>query len=318
MSTLTTPSTSVITDDVAVRRYGRFALFAAIYTYLLVVFGGLVRITGSGLGCGDDWPKCNGVWIPEFTVETLIEYVHRLLGVSIGLVLIGLAWYAFRYRKHARFAGPGGLAAPAYAVLALVVAQGLLGAVTVWLELPTAVIVIHFMTALIIMALLLTGAVRAGILGQGSESVDASVAGRQARAASAAVVLAFIVITFGALTANTIGAPQACQGFPLCNGALLPAGVTEVHIHWTHRLLAFLLLIHMLAAALRALRTHAIVRRAAFGALLLVAGQIVVAAGLVLFHLPIELQVLHLAVGAAAWAGVVGWALLARAAAARS
>jgi heme A synthase len=126
------------------------------------------------------------------------------------------------------------------------------------------------------------------------------------------VVLAFVVITFGALTANTAGAPLACQGFPLCNGALLPAGVSQVHIHWTHRLLAFLLLLHVLGAALRAWRVQPIVRRAAFSALLLVAGQIVVAAALVLLHLPTELQVLHLAVGGAAWAAVVGWALLAR------
>jgi hypothetical protein len=60
------------------------------------------------------------------------------------------------------------------------------------------------------------------------------------------------------------------------------------------------------------------VRRAAVYALLLVALQIVVAAALVLLHLPTGLQVLHLGVGAAAWAGIVAWAVLARSAAAHA
>ncbi|MGH7469835.1 MAG: COX15/CtaA family protein [Longimicrobiales bacterium] len=304
--------------DVAVRRFGRFSLFAAVYTYLLVLFGGLVRITGSGLGCGDDWPKCHGVWIPEFTVETLIEYMHRLLGVTIGLVLIGLALYAYRHRKHPRFRGPGGLAAPAYGVVFLVLVQGLLGAVTVWLELPTAVVVVHFMTALIILGMLLVGAVRAGALGTVGAPEEPAAARRHARAATAAAILAFSAITLGALTANTTSAPQACQGFPLCNGTLLPASVPQVHVHWGHRLLAFALLLHVLVVALRAQRIPSLIRRAAVYALLLVAGQIVVAAALVLLHLPSHLQVLHLGVGAATWAAIVAWTTLARAAAAHT
>ena len=46
------------------RRFARLAAFSAVYTYLLIVFGGIVRITGSGLGCGDDWPLCNGQLLP--------------------------------------------------------------------------------------------------------------------------------------------------------------------------------------------------------------------------------------------------------------
>ena len=89
------------------RRFAAFSLFAALYTFALVVFGGFVRITDSGMGCGDDWPKCNGRWIPEFTFPTLIEYTHRLLGVSIGLVLFGVLVYAFVGRRE-----PGVLDSP--------------------------------------------------------------------------------------------------------------------------------------------------------------------------------------------------------------
>src|SRR5687768_16609811 len=102
MTTMMAANPPVVGADPVVRRFGRFSLFAAIYTYLLSVFGGTFRITQSGLGCGDDWPKRNGKWIPDFTLETLIEYTHRLLGVTIGLVLIALAAHAFPHRQRLR------------------------------------------------------------------------------------------------------------------------------------------------------------------------------------------------------------------------
>ena len=309
----TTVSPEGAPSDLTVRRFGRYSLFAAIYTYLLIIFGGTVRITESGLGCGDEWPKCNGQWIPHFTLETFIEYMHRLLGVSIGIVLLGLALYAFKHRQHARFAGPGGLTRPAFVVAGLVVLQGLLGAITVWLNLPTAVIVVHFMTALIIMALLLLAAFRAGTLGQPLAAIQPARSGKHKRAAQAALGLGFVLIVLGALTANTTGAPEACQGFPLCNGRLLPAGVSAVHIHWTHRLLALLLLLHVLATLLRASSLRGATRRAGWLALSAVAMQIGIAAAMVLSFLPPQLKVLHLAMGAAVWGLLVVWTMFARA-----
>lgn len=300
-----------IAADNRLRNFGRAALFTAAYTWLLVVFGGLVRITDSGLGCGDDWPKCNGRWVPEFTLQTTIEYAHRLLGVSIGLIIIALALYAFRQRERAGFHGPRGAAFPVYVALTLVVVQGLLGAITVRLELPTAVVVIHFMTALLILALLLQAAVRAGTLGRVTASTGRAAA-RQRTGSFAAAALGFVVVTFGALTANTLGAPQACQGFPLCNGALLPASAPQIHLHWTHRFLAFALLLHVLFTVLRTTDVHGVARRAGRFALLLVTTQIVVAAALVLLQLPRGLMALHLALGAAVWGTLVVWALLAR------
>jgi heme A synthase len=298
--------------DKTARRMGRAALFAAVYTYLLVVFGGLVRITESGLGCGDDWPKCHGQWIPEFTLQTVIEYVHRLLGVSIGLVIIALTIYVVKHRKRPGIGGQNGIALPIYIAMALVVVQGLLGAVTVVLELPTEVVVVHFMTALIIMGLLLQAAVRAGTLGGESAAAPAATAARYRKASVAAALLGFVVITFGALTANTTGAPQACQGFPLCNGALLPASVPQVHLHWTHRLLAFALFLHVLFTVLRRTELRGAAWRAGIIALLLITTQLVVAAALVLLHLPRELMAIHLAAGAAVWGALVAWVLLAR------
>jgi heme A synthase len=297
------------------RRLGALSLFAAIYTYALIVFGGIVRITGSGLGCGDDWPRCNGHWIPPFTFETLIEYTHRLLAAGIGLVVLAVFGYAIMHRRKPGIAGPGGLMRPVALAAALLVVQILLGAITVRLELPPEVTVLHFVTAMLFMATLILTAVRGGVFGDAAAAGDAKAAGKAARMAGGAAVVGLIVVAFGAVTANVPGAPQACQGFPLCNGALMPAGGSPpVHIHWTHRLLAILLFLHVLAATISAYARGATtaVRRASAVTLALIAAQIGVAAALVLTALPRELQAVHLAVGAGIWFAIVVWATLAR------
>jgi len=299
------------------RRFAALSLFAALYTFALVVFGGFVRITDSGMGCGDHWPKCNGRWIPEFTIPTLIEYTHRLLGVSIGLVLIGVFVYAFRRRREAGFGGRGGVLRIAALVLTLVVVQGLLGAVTVWLEIPPIVVVVHFATALAIMGILLIGYVRGRELAGATMRVADRNAHRYARIATIAAAIGFVVVVFGALVANNLGAPQACQGFPLCNGSAMPSGGSLVHIHWTHRVVAFALFFYVLYGAIATRAASSVrVRTAAIAAAAAVVAQLVVAAALVLSHLPQSLQGLHLAVGAAVWGVLVLWAGYARAEAA--
>lgn len=296
------------TTDRHLRRFGSFATFAAIWTYALIVFGGIVRITGSGMGCGDHWPKCNGHWIPPFTVDTLIEYTHRLLGVSIGLVLIGVFVYTLLHRNERGFRGKGGVLPLAAIVLGLVVVQGLLGAITVWFEIPPIVVVVHFAVALTIMALLILAAIRARALVAAHAGPHVN-ARQDARVAHIAAGLGFFVVVFGALVANNSGAPQACQGFPLCNGAILPHGASLVHIHWTHRLFAFTMFFFVIYQAFRTWRRGGprAVRMSALTAAVTVVLQVVVAAGLVEMHLPPELQALHLAVGAAVWASLVVW-----------
>jgi len=290
------------------------SLVAAAYTYALVVFGGIVRITGSGLGCGDDWPRCNGEWIPEFTFETLIEYTHRLLAAGIGVVVLGVFAYALMKRSAPGVSGRGGLVRPLGLASVLLVFQALLGAITVRLELPPAVTVAHFVTAMIFMGTLITAAVRGGVFGE-IEPGSRPATSKATTWALTTAAVGLIVVAFGAVTANTPGAPPACMGFPLCSGQLFPpAGVVPAEIHWAHRVAAFSLLFIAFAAAMAASRAGAAkpVRRAAWVSAWLVALQIVVAAALVLMSLPSPLQALHLVVGAAVWFALVVWATLAR------
>src|SRR5512143_642716 len=75
------------------------AYAASLFTFSLVVIGGIVRITGSGMGC-PDWPLCYGQLIPPFEFHTLIEYVHRLVALLVALTIAGFALFVLlRYRQ---------------------------------------------------------------------------------------------------------------------------------------------------------------------------------------------------------------------------
>src|SRR5580658_6230769 len=72
----------------------RFAWLAVFYNVLVILWGALVRATGSGAGCGNHWPLCNGQFIPVSpTFQTLIEFTHRQMTVgSSGIILALLVW----------------------------------------------------------------------------------------------------------------------------------------------------------------------------------------------------------------------------------
>jgi heme A synthase len=238
-------------------------------------------------------------------------------------MVVLIAWGAYRHRARPGFGGRGGASRPAYLAVALLTFQVVLGAVTVKLDLPASVTSVHFVNALLLVAALIVTSVRArgGEPGAG----DQVAARKVARAATAALVLGFVVVVFGAFTANVgmqgaqtapSAAAWACQGFPLCNGQFIPKGDEAglVHTHWTHRLLAYLLFFHLIGATIGVFRraTTPGVRKAALASMILVVMQITVAAALVLHHLPSSMRVLHLVVGAALWMSLVLWATNAR------
>jgi heme A synthase len=289
---------------------GRFALLAFVtsfFTYALIVFGGVVRITGSGMGCGDDWPLCNGQLIPPMNFETLIEYGHRLAALFISVLVFVVAFYATRHRKTPDFANRG-IVGLAVASAALLIIQVLVGAITVWLELPTSTVVLHLGLASTLLATLMIAGLRAKVP-TGQVPIDKT----YPKWALVSAATGFLLLLLGALVANT-GAAPLCQGFPLCNGQLIPQGGGLVHLHWTHRLVAYAAFFVFVIAAIVTWRQKAPIGvvRSAGVALGLVIGQIWVAAEMVLRFLPADLRGLHLAVGVALWAALVVWATLAQ------
>lgn len=109
----------------------RLAWAALAYNVLVILWGAVVRITGAGAGCGDHWPLCNGVVVPQSpTLHTVIEFSHRLTSGASGLLAIGLLALAFRttQRGHPARLGAG-------LSLGLIVLEGLVGGVQVRLGL---------------------------------------------------------------------------------------------------------------------------------------------------------------------------------------
>src|SRR5439155_23176742 len=117
-------------------RFTRLAWTAATFTYLLIILGGIVRITGSGLVCGEHWPLCHGKLLPPLDLPTMIEYAHRLAAAAVSGLVTALAAYAWWLRQGAGSPkgvpdGPGERFSPdrtAYVALGLLVVQVLLGA----------------------------------------------------------------------------------------------------------------------------------------------------------------------------------------------
>src|SRR5205823_3258781 len=110
-------------------------------TYGLVVLGGVVRVSGSGLGC-PDWPLCHGRLLPPLDLHAIIEYSHRTTASLAAILLASTAlaaWFWARRRPDVRW--------PATVALLLLGLQVTLGAVTVLLQLPPIVVLVHLATA---------------------------------------------------------------------------------------------------------------------------------------------------------------------------
>src|SRR6267143_5064611 len=114
----------------------RFALLVAGATFFLIIAGALVTSNDAGLATSD-WPLSNGQVFPKMVGNLFWEHGHRLVATSVGLLTIGLVVFLFVREKRSwvRRLGVG--------ALALVVAQGLLGGLTVKLNLPLVVSAAH-------------------------------------------------------------------------------------------------------------------------------------------------------------------------------
>jgi heme A synthase len=296
---------------VAFRTIRRVALFAAVIAFVHIVFGAIVRISGSGMGCGDNWPKCSGHWIPPMSrPDLIVEVTHRYLASILALVVITLFVSTWRARGVPRVGGTAGPLATAAGALGAVVATALLGSVTVHFQNALWATVAHLVLAMTLLALLVMTIVRSST----GPDDDRRVSPRAARASIAAASLAAIAVTMGGVTAKYVGAPIACPAFPLC-GTNPDVSAAAAWVQITHRAVAILLILHLFGQVMtlrkrRATEAPVVVRAAsiAFGLALL---QLVVAGAMIGMKLPPVLRSVHQAVGVSIWISTFSFAYIA-------
>ena len=278
-------------------RFQKLTLFTAIMTYALVVLGGVVRVTGSGLGC-PDWPLCYGQPLPPPQFEAIIEVTHRFLAGFVGILVVLVAVGAWRgYRKEPW------VFRPALAGLGLVVVQILLGAITVWLKNAWYSVALHLGTAVALLAFMTMVATAARTPATGTR-----VSWRHDRLLSwslASALFVFGLILVGALVTGS-GSALACLDWPLCQGQVVPNSTSPfVYIQFAHRLVALitgLVLLYTTSVAWRARAQQHSAWIVAALALSFFIVQATIGGGVVLLRMATVVRGLHLAMAAATWA----------------
>lgn len=146
------------------KQFTRLSLISTLATYLLIFTGGLVRVSGAGLGC-PEWPKCFGRWMPPTSLSQLppdidpsqfnltlawIEYTNRIIGMAVGLLILATAIFAIvRFRKELR------ILIPSLAAAVLVAFEGWQGGVVVATELQPLLVSAHLLVSFVIASLLI-------------------------------------------------------------------------------------------------------------------------------------------------------------------
>src|SRR5947209_10869263 len=278
------------------------AVATAVVTYALVVLGGVVRVSGSGLGC-PDWPLCHGHLLPPLDVHAIIEYSHRTTASLTSLLVVLtalLAWLGWRHRRD--------VLVPATAAFGLLILQVALGAITVRFELPPMIVLAHLATAMALLGTVCVTAVAAWMPVRGGE-IDP----RSARRARWAATGTFVLILSGSLVVGS-GASAACNAWPLCGGGFSFSFDHLASVQLLHRALAGLIGLFVIGGVLSVLgrlRHQPAVRTTVALTLAALGFQVAVGAAVVALHLPAPLRALHLALAAAVWGGTVILAVLA-------
>jgi cytochrome c oxidase assembly protein subunit 15 len=125
----------------------RLTYFAVAALFLIVVSGATVRLTGSGLGC-ENWPRCGNTFLPPKDYHALIEFGNRGVGFLVGLVTLAAAIAATRAERLPRWLLFGAWALPVTVLL-----QGVLGGITVLIDLHPLIVMAHFLLSLLALGL---------------------------------------------------------------------------------------------------------------------------------------------------------------------
>ena len=270
----------------------RFAVLLAACTLALIFIGGLVTSTGSGLAV-PDWPLSYGMLMPPMVGGVFFEHGHRMAATFVGLLTTILA--VWTWRREAR----AGVRRLAWAALLAVVAQGLLGGLTVKFLLPTPVSVAHACLAQTFFCIVIALAYVTS-----REFLDARMAGEDAAGARSAAVIAtgvvFVQLAIGAVMRH-MGAGLAITDFPMAAGRLVPPFDSPgVAVHFAHRAFALVVLGAIVHSTWRARRSgEPRLARTATLALALAAIQVGLGAATVLSGKAVVPTTAHVATGAA-------------------
>lgn len=294
-------------ETIRIPSFYRETAWAQLGLAMVIILGGaFVRATGSGAGCGEHWPLCNGQPIPvDPTLATLIEFSHRISSSLLGLVSLGQWLWARR-----QFAA--GTAVRRFAGLSFlfVCIEGLIGALIVKLGLVadnTSMMRAfwvggHLVNTLILVALMAYHGWYAGIKVQ-TKKLEAPKLIRGLLHASLGLIL--VVSASGAVVAlgdTLFPAHSLAHGFAQKNA---PDAHFLVKLRWYHPLLALVASAVVVTLAMQALKLHRPpVSRAATICLAFVASQLLVGLFNWALLVPIPLQLLHLLVANGLWLSV--------------
>ncbi len=274
--------------------FRRLAFTTALFAYLQIALGGVVRVTGSGLGC-PDWPLCHGRPYPPADVHSIIEYSHRTVGSITELLIVAtviLAWIVWRVQRPA-------VAWLATAALVAGLSEALLGAGVVVNELASWLVLFHLGLAMIILGLLLATAV---------VSLPESPGVPRLRGWTALAAAATYLLLLTGSTVVASNADNSCHSWPLCGGgfALDFSGANAfTMLHRGSVLLIGILIVYVALSALR----QPVLRPVAIATLVVLALQVAVGAGAAIKDAAF-FNGLHVAAATLVWAGMLATALL--------
>ena len=126
--------------------FRRLSYLAVTALFFIVVSGATVRLTASGLGC-ENWPRCGDTYLPEKDFHAFVEFGNRIVGIAVGLITLLTAVAAWRVDGLPRWIRWGAVALPVTVLL-----QGILGGVTVLLELHPLTVMAHFLLSQVALA----------------------------------------------------------------------------------------------------------------------------------------------------------------------
>jgi cytochrome c oxidase assembly protein subunit 15 len=273
-----------------------FSLAAAVAAFLLAVLGSWVRINGAGMTC-PDWPLCHHALVPVLSGGVVLEWSHRMVALIVGFLALAALWTGWRARTTI-----AGVTAVLGFIGAVFVVQVALGGLTVALANTPWSVVVHWGTAMLLLAGLTALALLA-IVAPRRIAVRHSLLGGLLTAAAA---LAFVTMLAGSYVSSS-GAGLACASFPACEAGSWTGTLAGQLAQMTHRgLAAIFFLVATLCVYVALLGTTARVRAAALTAYALAVLQVMLGIANVVWRLPTPLREAHAANACALFVAYLG------------